>query len=156
MDLDIDDLLSEENRIPVEVPGSHRALEYILGLGEDEELGEDVEIPFWLSFQLQKLNVVVPAMPKQYNHRMQGRLKAQAWSVNLRDQNFYFYECALKLSRMAKSTGLGGGNVGSTEFRIVLRKALASRYAEIMRESLNSRGRDVSEFCDGKLFINKF
>ena len=149
MDLDIDDLLSEENRVPVKAVSSLRELEYILALNDDEELPEDVEVPYWLCVHLQKQNIAVPVMPKQYGLQMQGRLKAAAWSINLREQNFYFYECALKISRLAKATGTGGGNVGTQAFRAVLRKGMASRYSEIMRESLNSRGSDISEFCDG-------
>ena len=149
MDFDVDDLLCEDSRVPVTIAQDVRSLEYILGLGEDEELPEDVELPFWLAKSLQHLSVAEPTLPKQYGPRMQGRLKAQAWSVRLREHSLYYYELGLKLSRLALSTGASIGDCGVPEFRAVLRKALAARTGEVIREALNSRGDDVSEFLDG-------
>jgi len=152
MDLDIDDLLSEENRVPIKVIGSPAALAFVLGIEDEEDLPEENEVPYWILNCLRDAKVAHPDTPKQFGQKMQGRLKAQAWSVTLRELNYYYYECALKLSRMAYTTRTGGGNIGTTTFRRVLRKALASRYAEIMRQSLNSRGEDTSDFCDGRFF----
>ena len=155
MDIDIDDLLSEENRVPIVGNGAEGSLDYILGVDEDEELPEQVEIPFWAVECLRQLKVITPKVPKMFDQRMQGRMKAQAWSINLRE-HFYFYEYALKLSTADRAHGAGGNGLGQETFRTVLRKALASRYSEIMRESLSSRGQDISEFCDGSYssFVN--
>ena len=150
MDLDIDDLLSEEQRVPINPTPNAGRLEFILGLRHDEELPEEVELPFWLARTLQEKRVAIPGVPKKFGPRMRSRLKAHAWAVNVREHGFYFYECALKLSFLDRAYGAGGNGMGQEEFRQVLRRGLATRYGEIMRESLSSRGQDTSAFRDGK------
>ncbi len=151
MDLDIDDLLSEDFRVPLASQPTNGSLEYILGLGDDEELPEEVEVPLWICDTLRRGTDIKPGEPVQLNARMQGRLKAQAWSVKLREENFYYYECALKLAHMHRTSNLNPTGLGGKQFLTVLRKALAARYHYILPAALNSRGQDMSAFLDGEL-----
>ena len=102
---DLDDILSEEQRVPTTflvpaaqlghfMPGSE--VRQIDDLPKDTRL----ELPLWLSKNLVSKNMVRVDTPIFYGSRSRSRLKADAWSINIRDKCPYYYHVGKVLSQV--------------------------------------------------------
>ena len=92
--LDIDQILSEEERIPstflLEGPGlGHLDISI-----DSEDLPEQtrIELPLWLALTFGKKSMVNLELPKHFERKMRDEILAGAENINLREFSQYFFE----------------------------------------------------------------
>ncbi len=95
--LDIDLILSEEDRLPC----IFRVDAFDLGHLDPSNhssvlpMNSRLELPLWLALTLSKNNMVQMESPKHFGQRMRDEL-ASSSAVNLREFSHYFYDVGLK------------------------------------------------------------
>lgn len=107
--LDIDVILSEEERLPCvfKVNASH--LGHLdtssaqVATRRDLPRGTKIELPIWMSRQLSDKNMVDVHNPKHYGNRMRNEIVAGPNSVRFRDFSYYFFEAGIHLASLKKS-----------------------------------------------------
>ncbi len=127
--LDIDEILSEEERIP-----SIFLLDAI-NLGSldltntfsDLPAQSKVELPLWMIHILSEKNMIEIELPKQYGLRIREDILAGSIVVPLREYSFYYFQIGLRLSRLTHDNDL----------KKTLRIAITGeRYRSLMARSL--------------------
>lgn len=100
----IDSILSEERRVPTTFSVSAAGLgHFVPGRASSSSTlppRTRLDLPLWLSCHLRSKNMVTVSLPPAYNRRRRSRLRADAWSVNLRDACPYFYRVGRLLSKV--------------------------------------------------------
>jgi GINS complex subunit 3 len=136
---DIDDILSEETRVPTQFLVNASQLGHFVPGNEVQRVqnlpkGTKLELPLWLSKILEEKSMVQVQIPSCYGPRSRSRLRADAWSINIRDKCPYFYSVGRTLSQMKKDRDLMN----------LLREICALRHQKILDNiSLNE---DMSNF----------
>mmetsp|Transcript_1441 Transcript_1441/g.2346 ORF Transcript_1441/g.2346 Transcript_1441/m.2346 type:complete len:199 (-) Transcript_1441:1726-2322(-) len=138
--LDIDAILSEEERIPstflIEGPGlGHLDISI-----DSEDLPEStrIELPLWLALGFSRKGMVSIELPKHFERKMRDEILAGAENINLREFSFYFFEVG---SNLAIETG-------NEDLRGSLQIAFAGeRFRSLMMHSLSSWNDDLTEFA---------
>lgn len=144
--LDIDLLLSEEERVPVIFKLPAKGLGHLDPFLEDHDeglqIGSKAEVPLWLAkefekknigTEFEKKNIALMETPKHFGNKMREEIKAGSSSINLRDYSNYFYEVGLQLS-FAKYKQ---NSVDSKDLQYVLRKAFCGeKFKKLMVNSL--------------------
>jgi hypothetical protein len=138
--LDIDLLLSEEERLPVIFKVPVKGLGHLDPFLEDHDeglqLGSKAEVPLWLAKDFTKKNYVSMETPKYFGKKMREEIKAGAAAINLRDYSNYFYEVGLQLS-LAKHHISTQSQLDSKELQDILRKAFCGdKFKKLMVNSL--------------------
>ncbi|KAJ1437630.1 hypothetical protein B484DRAFT_445063 [Ochromonadaceae sp. CCMP2298] len=138
--LDIDTILSEEERIPatfiVEAPG----LGHLDNSIDSEDLPEQsrIEMPLWLAMAFAKRGMVTLELPKHFEKKMREEILAGAQNIDLREFSFYFFEVGSTLAVEMKNEDL----------RQSLQIAFAGeRFRSLMTNSLSSWNDDLTEFA---------
>lgn len=108
---DIDDILSEETRVPTRFLVNASQLGHFVPGNEVQRVqnlpkGTKLELPLWLSKILEEKSMVRVKMPPCYGARSRSRLRADAWSINIRDKCPYYYRVGRTLSQMKKDKDL--------------------------------------------------
>lgn len=106
--LDIDEILSEEERVPCIFTYDAKNLGMLDSSNDSIDLPEDskVELPLWLARGLHEKQMVNIELPKYYGTRIREEIMAGAAAVKLKDYSFYYYEVGLLLSRVTKDIDL--------------------------------------------------
>lgn len=127
--LDIDTLLSEEERVPcvfrIEVPG----LGFLDPSNDETYLpeGARVELPLWMAETLLSKRMVIMELPKHFDKKMRDNIAAGALNLNLREYSNYFYEVGMKIAN----------NLHDPDLKDTLRIAFTgNRYREVMANAL--------------------
>lgn len=102
---DIDDILSEETRVPTRFLVNASQLGHFVPGNEVQRItnlpkGTKLELPLWLSKVLEEKSMVQVDIPSCYGSRSRSRLRADPWSINIRDKCPYFYRVGRMLSQM--------------------------------------------------------
>jgi len=102
---DLDAILGEEQRVPTTFKVSAAQLGHFMPGNEVqqiEDLPKDtrLELPLWLSKILLERNMVALDMPPFYGSRNRSRLKADEWSINIRDKSPYYFRVGRTLSKV--------------------------------------------------------
>ncbi|KAL9226714.1 hypothetical protein vseg_002494 [Gypsophila vaccaria] len=124
---DIDDILAEEELIPVVFQKAASGVGALDPSSETNnvEQGAKVELPFWLSHELHSRQAVVMSLPPCFNQTTRKEIQADPGSVDLRNRCQYFYELGCKIAPM-----IGDRTIGS-----FLLYAFMNRYKEVLSKS---------------------
>ncbi|KAL6280644.1 hypothetical protein ACE6H2_017525 [Prunus campanulata] len=100
---DIDDILVEEQRVPVVFQQAVNGVD-IDPSAETHcvEPGSKVELPYWLAHELHLRKVAKMKVPACFNQRTKLELGADGASVDLRSRCLYFYEFGCKIAPLYK------------------------------------------------------
>lgn len=141
--LDIDLILSEEERLPVtfniEAPHLGHLDPTIVSADGGDTLPalSRTELPLWLSQTMSKKNMVKMELPKHFGNKMRDEIMAGAAAIGLREYSHYFYEVGLNLYKATKDNDL----------LTILRKAFSGdRFRPLMIQSLTNYHDDVAEY----------
>ena len=106
--LDLNQILSEEERIPCTFTVNALKLGHLDLSAESHDLSEttQVDIPMWLGEQLSSRRVVEINPPKHYGKKMRDEMRAGATSINLRDFSHYFFDTGLHLAHISRDEQL--------------------------------------------------
>lgn len=106
--LDIDLILSEDERIPCKFTVDVSDLGHLDSANEDDDLpeGSRVELPLWLAKFFAATNVVELELPKHYGSKMRDAIMAGAAPINLKDFSHYYFDVGLQLSTILKDLDL--------------------------------------------------
>lgn len=106
--LDIDLILSEDERIPCKFLVDAKDLGHLDATNEDEDLpdGARVELPLWLAKSFSKNKMVELELPKHYGSKMRDAIMAGAAPINLKDFSHYYFDVGLELSRTLQDLDL--------------------------------------------------
>lgn len=138
--LNIDELLSEEERIPVKFLVEGQSIGHLDANNESNDLPAQsrVEIPLWLSLGFLKKDMVKFELPKHFQKKMRDEIIAGAANINLKEFSFYFFEVGLKMAESMEDPDL----------RKHLLKAFAGdRFRDLMVHSLSSWNDEVSDYA---------
>lgn len=106
--LDIDNILSEEERIPsvflLDAPG----LGHLDVSIDSEDLPENtrIELPLWLALAFGKKSMVTLELPKHFERKMRDEILAGAENINLKEFSHYFFEVGSNLAIETKNEDL--------------------------------------------------
>jgi GINS complex subunit 3 len=128
--LDIDEILSEEERMPCKFSLDGKNLGFLNSASDSNDLeeGSKVELPLWLSKPLREKNMIEIELPKHYGIRIREEINAGALAVKLREYSYYYFEVGLQLSKITKDDDL----------KRTLRTAFAGeRYKSLMGRALS-------------------
>ena len=106
--LDIDTLLSEEERLPCIFSTDCPTLGHLDKNNADEQVlpkGSKVELPLWLAEFLANKGMVEIEIPKHYGPKMRDQLNSSS-NINLREYSTYYFDVGLRLSQLTKDTDL--------------------------------------------------
>jgi GINS complex subunit 3 len=106
--LDIDEILSEEERIPCVFSIDATGLGNLDSTNELPDLPahSKVELPLWLAQMLSEKNMIEIELPKHYGSRIREDIMAGATAVPLREYSYYYFEVGWKLSRLMRDADL--------------------------------------------------
>mmetsp|Transcript_11247 Transcript_11247/g.12748 ORF Transcript_11247/g.12748 Transcript_11247/m.12748 type:complete len:194 (-) Transcript_11247:1122-1703(-) len=140
----IDDILSEEDQIPVTFNTDAFNLGFLDSTSDSPELGKgaQVELPCWLADILAQRNFVKIKMPKHYTKKYRTYLLADPTVVNLRDKSSFYYDTGIRLCKFFRS---------SAEASILVStclKAFSFRYRSILDRCLSSRNEDNTSYTN--------
>jgi GINS complex subunit 3 len=128
--LDIDQILSEEERIPSTFLMAGPGLGHLDISIDSEDLPSQtrIELPLWLALELRKKHFVTLELPKHFERRMRDEILAGAESINLKEFSYYFFEVG---SNLAIETG-------NEDLKTTLQIAFAGeRFRSLMMYSLS-------------------
>ena len=130
--LDIDIILSEEERLPCIFSLDARQLGALdpSNRGESDDLPahSKIELPLWLAQEMAERHMVEVEIPKHFGSRMRDEIMAGPSSIKLKEFSFYFFEVGLKLCRITRDLDL----------RRTLRAAFCGdRYRELLVRALS-------------------
>ena len=134
-ELDIDTMLSEEERLPCTFLCDARNLGHLDNTGVDKDLPAEtrVDIPLWLSRTLASKNMVTIEFPKHYGIKMREEIRAGAEAIDLRAFSQYFFEVGCKLVDMR----VGSSELTREDLRDTMRAAfLGERYRKLTMNAL--------------------
>ncbi|KAL6291092.1 hypothetical protein ACE6H2_008602 [Prunus campanulata] len=126
---DIDDILVEEQRVPVVFQQAVNGVD-IDPSAETHcvEPGSKVELPYWLAHELHLRKVAKMKVPACFNQRTKLELGADGASVDLRSRCLYFYEFGCKIAPL----------VGDRDMGSFLLSAFRTRYQKILAKAHNA------------------
>lgn len=106
--LDIDALLSEEERVPCIFKSEADGLGFLDRSGEFDDLnaGTKVELPLWMAQVLSKKSMVSLELPKHFDKKMRDHIAAGAVTINLKEFSVYYYEVGMQLAQSLKDDDL--------------------------------------------------
>ena len=127
--LDLDRILSEEERIPCVFDSNGASGLGFLDVTNDHmDLfgGARVELPLWMALALARKRMVTMELPKHYQKKMRDSIDAGAESINLKEFSPYFYEVGVEIANLVDS-----------DLKDTLRVAFTSeRYRRLMNHAL--------------------
>lgn len=153
--LDVDTVLSEEERIPCIFEYEAVSLGFLDPTAESPHLPENskVEIPLWMCTSLASQNMVRVELPKHFERKMRDEILAGASNINFNEYSYYFFEVGMKLAKE--------GNERDEDLEAILRKAFSGdRYRDLMNHCLSSWNEDLSQFsqnltcAEHKIFLD--
>lgn len=99
--LDIDTILSEEERIPCTFRLDAIGLGHLDASVEGEDLPAQtrIELPLWLASVLSKKQMTDLHLPKHFERKMRDEILAGAEHINFREFSYYFYEVGCHLAK---------------------------------------------------------
>ena len=106
--LDIDQILSEEERIPTVFLLDGAGLGHLDISIESEDLPENtrIELPLWLALAFGNKNMVNLELPKHFERKMRDEILAGAENINLKEFSHYFFEVGSNLAIVTKNEDL--------------------------------------------------
>jgi hypothetical protein len=131
--LDIDQILSEEERIPCVFRLDAKGLGFLDATVESDDIAAStrVELPMWLALSLSKKRTVSIELPKHFDKKMREEISAGASSINFRDYSFYYFDVGMQISKELNDKDLQKNlclAFCGEKFRALMVRAL-SRYA---------------------------
>ncbi len=136
----LDRCLMEDERFPCVFRTTVFKMGEILdaSLGREDVLEDDkIELPLWLAEVLAYKKVVTVQQPKCYSSRVRDAVGAGAGSINLRDQNQYWYLFGAVVAKLGADSQLS---------EILLDAFTSERFQRVLDLSLNCRDEDVASF----------
>jgi len=132
---DIDDILAEEERIPLTFRNEGYNLGWLDAGSSDDHLKSEtaVELPIWLGNLLLKRAYVDLDLPINYKANYRSRLEADPIIVGLTK---YYYNVGLFLATTSNDK----------ELLQLLQRVFATRYRDILDKSQHWRNADFSDF----------
>jgi GINS complex subunit 3 len=141
--LDIDLILSEEERLPVTFSIEALHLGHLDPSSVPADGGDTLpaltrtELPLWLAQAMASKNMVKMELPKHFGNKMRDEIMAGAAKIGLREYSHYFYEVGLHLYKATRDQDL----------LTILRKAFfGDRFRPLMIQSLTNYHDDVAEY----------
>eukprot|EP01031_Cornospumella_fuschlensis_P029507 gene29507-35615_t len=138
--LDLDTLLSEEERVPcvfkLEIPG----LGFLDPNNDHSTLpaGARVELPLWMAQVLFRKGMITMDLPKHFDRKMRDNIAAGASNLNLKEYSNYFYEVGMLIANL----------LNDSDLKNTLRIAFTGdRYRAVMATSLTSAELDTGELA---------
>ena len=106
--LDIDLILSEDERIPCKFLVEVKNLGFLDSSNIDNDLpdGARVELPLWLAKHLSRMSIAELELPKHYGSKMRDAIMAGAAPINLKDFSYYYFDVGLELSKIKEDLDL--------------------------------------------------
>ena len=134
-ELEIDTMLSEEERLPCTFLYDAKNLGHLDNTGIDKDLPAEtrVDLPLWLSRTFSECNMVTIEFPKHYGIKMREEMRAGLEAIDLRAFSQYFFEVGCKLVDMK----IGSSDLTREDLRDTLRTAfLGERYRKLTMNAL--------------------
>uniref|UniRef100_A0A7C8ZEM5 Uncharacterized protein n=1 Tax=Opuntia streptacantha TaxID=393608 RepID=A0A7C8ZEM5_OPUST len=124
---DIDDILAEEEFIPVVFQKAATGVGLLDPSSETNnvEQGAKIELPFWLAHELYARQALTMSNPPCFNQTTRKEIQADAASVDLRSRCQYFYELGCKIAPL-----VGDRTIGS-----FLLYSFTNRYKEVLSKA---------------------
>lgn len=99
--LDLDAILSEEERIPCQFSVDAIGLGFLDPSNERPHLqqGARVELPLYMAKALKTRNIIEMELPKHYEHKMRDNIAASALNINLKEFSPYYFEVGMELAQ---------------------------------------------------------
>lgn len=106
--LDIDQILSEEERIPATFLLEGPGLGHLDASIDSTDLPENsrIELPLWLALSFGRKNMVNLELPKHFERKMRDEILAGAENINLKEFSHYFFEVGSNLAIETKNEDL--------------------------------------------------
>ena len=106
--LDIDLILSEDERIPCKFLVEAKNLGHLDNSNSDVDLSEGarVELPLWLAKHFSIMKIAELELPKHYGSKMRDAIMAGAAPINLKDFSYYYFDVGLELSKIKEDLDL--------------------------------------------------
>ncbi|TXG50127.1 hypothetical protein EZV62_026002 [Acer yangbiense] len=129
---DIDDILAEEELVPVVFYKSANGVKVDPTAEKDcVEKGAKVELPFWLAQELYLRQAVSLSIPTCFNQNTRREIQADAACVDLKSRCPYFYEFGCKIAPLVGDRTIGKMLLSTFQMRYkeILTKAHTTVYA---------------------------
>lgn len=99
--LDLDAILSEEERIPCQFSVDAIGLGFLDPSNDRPHLqqGARVELPLYMAKALKTRNIIDMELPKHYDHKMRDNIAASALNINLKEFTPYYFEVGMELAQ---------------------------------------------------------
>ena len=106
--LDIDQILSEGERVPCKFLVGAEELGHLDITNDDENLPEDtkVELPLWLAGTFAEKNMVEIELPKHFGKKMHDAILAGAAPISLKDFSHYYFDVGQQLAILLRDQDL--------------------------------------------------
>ncbi|CAN0202822.1 unnamed protein product [Discosporangium mesarthrocarpum] len=134
---DLDNILSEEERIPCVFNLDAVGMGMLDPTSVDEDItqGTKVEFPMWMARYLHLKAMVDIELPKHYADKARDQLDAGAGAVNLRNKSPFYYEVGGVLARLCNDKPLQDK---------LLSVFSGDRFRRLLDCSLNSLNEDIT------------
>jgi GINS complex subunit 3 len=106
--LDLDAVLSQEERIPCIFQYDAQGLGFLDPMNERTNLsqGAKVELPLYMAKELAKRSIVEMELPKHFDRRMRDNIAASALNINLKEFSPYFFEVGMDIAEQLRDRDL--------------------------------------------------
>lgn len=106
--LDLDAILSEEERIPCVFQMDAQGLGFLDPTNDRSNLqqGAKVELPLYMAKALTQRGMTEMELPKHYELKMRHNIAASALNINLKEYTPYYFEVGMELAAQLRDKDL--------------------------------------------------
>lgn len=107
-ELDLDSILSEEERIPSVFRVDAQGLGFLDSTNDRPNLaqGSRVELPLFMAKALRQRGMTEMELPKHYDRKMRNNIAASALNINLKEYTPYYFEVGMELASELRDNDL--------------------------------------------------
>lgn len=134
---DLDEILSEEIKIPITFIEDAINLGYLntTGISEDIKAGTQLELPYWLAIELYDKNLIEINYPNYYGDKYRQALRSDTVKINLRELCPYYFNIGKNIGLLLHDNLLID----------LLRRVLCNKVILHFQKAFNTPNQDFSD-----------